>query len=393
MRKQSVAILLAGGEGRRLGALTQNTAKPAVHFAGRYRMIDYALSNCRNSGVDTIGVVTQYKPESLHQHIGTGEAWLSETDKGCVEVLCSNQEHVIGNEFTGTANAVYQNRHFIEKHDPDYVLVLSGDHIYQMDYSEMIEQHQKLGSVATIAVKPVGWDEASRFGIMNTDEEGRIVEFEEKPAQPKSNLASMGIYVFNWDFLKKVLERDEMSADSSHDFGKDVIPMMVEEGVRVHSFSYEGYWKDVGTIDSLWQAQMDLLNGSPLMSELEWPMYTAGISNVKPHVDRTAKVDRSLISENCAVYGHVQNSVISHGVYIGKGSVLTDCVIMPNVRIGNNVKLHKAIIGEGSVLCDGVTVGKTDAQTISVVGDHEVLYKLNDKAPKIYLPRLEQRIG
>ncbi|WP_068776073.1 glucose-1-phosphate adenylyltransferase [Paenibacillus sp. FJAT-26967] len=392
MRKESVALLLAGGEGRRLGALTHNTAKPAVHFAGKYRMIDYALSNCRNSGIDTIGVVTQYKPESLHQHIGNGTAWLNEPDKGSIELLCSDQEHVVGNEYTGTANAVYQNRHFIEKHDPEFVVVLSGDHIYQMDYSEMIRQHKERGSEATIAVKPVGWDEASRFGIMNADEQGRVVEFEEKPARPKSNLASMGIYVFNWDFLKKVLERDDAAEISSHDFGKDVIPMMVEEGAFVHTFSYEGYWKDVGTIDSLWQAQMDLLHESPLQSEIDWPMYTAQIANVQPHIDRTARVDSSLISENCAVYGSVNHSVVSHGVYIGKGSVLTDCVIMPNVRIGNNVKLHKAIIGEGSVLCDGVTVGKFDAETISVVGDHEVMYKVNEKLPKIYMPRLE-RIG
>ncbi len=354
-------------------------AKPAVYFGGQYRMIDYALSNCRNSQIDVIGVVTQYEPETLHEHIGCGTPWLEGTE-GHVEVLPSTQPHVGKDGYTGTANAIYQNRRFIEQFDANYVIVLSGDHVYQMDYEAMLAYHKSVGAKATIAVTPVPWEDASRFGLMSVDKRGRVTEFNEKPAVPESNLASMGIYIFDTDYLMDCLEADDRNPKSSHDFGKDVIPMMLEQDEDLYAYSFKGYWKDVGTIGSLWGAQMDLL--SPEVQapwkNMEWPLYTREANSNPMHIDERASVHNSILSPGCSVYGAVNNSVISCGVHIGKGSVLKDCVIMPNARIGNQVKLEKVIIGEGSIIHDGVSLGST-RDDVTVVGNGEVILKKKRK--------------
>jgi glucose-1-phosphate adenylyltransferase len=385
--EKCVAMLLSGGEGRRLGVLTHKKAKPAVHFGGAARMIDFALSNCRNSGIHRVGVITQYRPEALHQHIGKGTIWLEREDKGEIAILCSSQEHVGKEGYTGTANAVYQNWNFIERYQPDHVIVLSGDHIYQMDYSKLLENHRDTGAEATIAVTPVPWSEASRFGIMNTDMEGRITEFTEKPALPDSNLASMGIYVFNTAFLRKFLLEDAAIRFSSHDFGKDVIPAMLKSGAFMQAYSFKGYWKDVGTLDSLWEAHMDLLGANPQFAASEnWPLHT--VANGKPSLYKEASgmIRRSLVYDNCKVQGVVEHSVISYGATIGQGSRIFDSVIMPGAIIGQDVTIHKAIIGEGAVIRDGVALGFPNSNGVSVIGDKEVIYAKGEKLPKVYIP-------
>ncbi|WP_041617611.1 glucose-1-phosphate adenylyltransferase [Paenibacillus mucilaginosus] len=376
-----VAMLLAGGEGRRLGVLTQTKAKPAVHFGGAYRIIDFGLSNCRNSGIDTVGVVTQYKASSLHEHIGSGASWSPET-KGVSVLPPKNGEYV------GTADAVYKNLAYLEEKQPEHVLILSGDHIYRMDYRHLLERHVRTGADATIAVTPVAWEDAHRFGIMRADELGRVVEFAEKPKQPRSNLASMGIYVFKWSYLKRVLEMDARDMESSHDFGKDVIPYMLLNGAHLQTYSHEGYWRDVGTIESLWEAHMDLLGDQPKFrcGEEAWPMYTPAARSGQTYVDPAARLGQSLIAGSCSIYGQVERSVISPGVYIGHGSVVRGCIIMPGAHIGRNVYLRNAIIGEGAVIADGATVGSLSKSSIAVVGDAETVMKKNDKKPKVYIP-------
>jgi len=375
-KKECVAMLLAGGEGRRLGVLTSNLAKPAVHFGGKYRIIDFTLSNCTNSGIDTVGVLTQYQPLVLNTYIGIGTPWDLDRKNGGVTVLPPYMEQKGGDWYRGTANAIYRNISFIEQYDPEYVLVISGDHIYKMDYDLMLDFHKAKGADATIAVIEVKWEEASRFGIMSTDSEERVTEFSEKPKEPKSNLASMGIYIFNWKVLKEYLTKDEENPDSSKDFGKDVIPLMLRDQLNMYAYPFQGYWKDVGTIESLWEANMDLLESEPdfNLNDREWRIYSVNPCQPGQYVAPTAQIRRSLVNEGCSVFGEVEHSVLFYGVQVGEGSVIKDSVIMPNVQIGNNVKIYKAIIGEGTVVEDGSVIGQPeDQQDIILIGSNETI--------------------
>lgn len=370
-KKEIVAMILAGGQGSRLGVLTKSVAKPAVPFGGKYRIIDFPLSNCSNSGIYTVGVLTQYKPLELNAHIGIGNPWDLDRRDGGVSVLPPYQKEKGGNWYKGTANAIYQNIEFVDRYDPEYVLILSGDHIYKMDYSKMLDFHKKNNADATIAVIKVPKEEASRFGIMNTNDDMSIYEFEEKPKNPKSTLASMGIYIFNWKTLKKYLKEDELDKLSSNDFGKNIIPKMIDSNKKMFAYAFEGYWKDVGTIDSLWEANMDLIskgNGLNLYDE-EWRIYSVNHSSPAQYIGVNAKVKNSLVVEGCHIEGEVNNSVIFQGVNIGKNSVVTDSVIMPNVTIGDNVTINKAIIGTGASVEGDSIVGNGDE--IKVIGAKE----------------------
>lgn len=372
-RKSCVAMLLAGGEGRRLGVLTKNLAKPAVHFGGKYRIIDFTLSNCTNSGIDTVGVLTQYQPLVLNSYIGIGSAWDLDRKNGGVTVLPPFVEQKGGNWYSGTANAIYRNIGFIERYDPDYVLVISGDHIYKMNYDEMLSFHKERSAEATIAVIEVKREEASRFGIMSTDAEDNVVEFAEKPQEPKSNLASMGIYIFNWSVLKSYLLKDEANRESSNDFGKDVIPLMLNDGLRVKAYPFKGYWKDVGTVQSLWEAHMDLLTDDTELNlfDRSWRIYSLSPYRPPQYIAPTAKVTRSLVNEGCAVYGYVHRSVLFYGVQIGERSVIRESVIMPNAQIGKGVKMYRAIIGEGAVVEDDCVIGSPESDEITLIGSNE----------------------
>lgn len=375
-KKECVAMLLAGGEGRRLGVLTSKLAKPAVHFGGKYRIIDFTLSNCTNSGIDTVGVLTQYQPLVLNTYIGIGSPWDLDRKSGGVTVLPPYMEQSGGDWYKGTANAIYRNISFIEQYDPEYVLVISGDHIYKMDYDRMLDFHKSKSADCTIAVIEVKWEEASRFGLMSTDDEDRITEFAEKPKEPKSNLASMGIYIFNWQALKEYLIKDEANPESSKDFGKDVIPLMLNDGRPLFAYPFEGYWKDVGTIQSLWEANMDLLEDEPEfnLNDREWRIYSVNPCQPGQYVAPTAQVRRSLINEGCCVFGEVDHSVLFYGVQVGEDTVIRDSVIMPNVTIGSNVSIHKAIIGEGTVVEDGCVIGQPDGDgggDIVLIGSNE----------------------
>lgn len=374
-KKDCVAMLLAGGEGRRLAPLTTSMAKPAVPFGGQYKIIDFPLSNCVNSNIDTVGVLTQYKAESLHQHIGKGEPWglHSMEDKG-VTLLPSG---VAGRDsYTGTADAIYKNIEYIDNMNPENVLILSGDHIYHMDYRKMLDYHIDKGAKATISVMEVPWDEASRFGVLSVNEELKISEFAEKPKNPKSNLASMGIYMFEWAYLKEHLLRDAANPASSHDFGKDIIPSMLDNNDELFAYRFKGYWRDVGTVDSLWEAHMDLLqqdNGWHL-ANAHWPMYSRARRNKltvrKPRV-QTPSTD-SLVNEFCTQEGSLERSVVFGGVEIGKMSKIKQSVIMPGVRIGRGVLIENAIIGEGAVIKDGAII-KGSANNIVVIGPNEIV--------------------
>lgn len=365
-----------------MGILTRFKAKPAVRFGGAYRIIDFGLSNCKNSGIQTVGVVTQYQAASLDEHIGDGAAW-SEDAEGISMLPPEN------GAYAGTADAVYKNQAFLERHDPEHVLILSGDHIYRMDYRKLLERHVQTEADATIAVTPVPWEEAHRFGIMRTDDNGRVLEFSEKPVQPKSRLASMGIYIFRWSYLKQVLEADALDPRSSRDFGKDVIPSMLQTGARLQTYSFEGYWRDVGTIESLWESHMDLIGEKPKFScnEPKWPMYTPQAAVIgQAYVQSAAHIRQSIIASRCEILGHVEHSVIAQDVYVGPGSALRNCVVMPGARIGSHVHLRNAIIGEGAVLEDGASVETPSQGLIAVVGDAEMVRKKNQRMPKIYIP-------
>ncbi len=358
-KKQCIAMLLAGGQGSRLRVLTKNLAKPAVPYGGQYRIIDFSLSNCANSGIETVGVLTQYKPQLLNSYIGIGTSWDLLCHNGGLNILPPYIGEAGGNWYRGTAHAVYQNMGFIEKHNPEYVLILSGDHIYKMDYSKLLDYHQAKKAGITIAVVEVPPDEASRFGIMSTNEEGRIVEFEEKPQNPKSNLASMGVYVFNTECLLSYLEKDVQDPASENDFGKNVIPRMLNEKERMYAYAFKGYWKDVGTIESYWKASMDILDDrTPLnIFDKNWGIYSLN-SSLPPHyVAGSARIKNAMIAEGCLVYGEVENSIIFPGVVIEKGSKVRDSVVMSNVRINGNVKIEKAIIGENTEVGDGSIIG------------------------------------
>ena len=360
MRKnEMVAMILAGGQGSRLGVLTKNIAKPAVPYGGKYRIIDFPLSNCSNSGVYTVGVLTQYKPLELNAHIGIGAPWDLDRRDGGVSILPPYQEEKGGNWYKGTANAIYQNIEFIDRYNPEYVLILSGDHIYKMNYEELLNYHKERNADVTISVIDVTLEEAKRFGIMNTNDDLSIYEFEEKPQHPKSTKASMGIYIFNWKALKKYLKEDEANPNSSNDFGKDIIPAMLRDGLKMYAYPFKGYWKDVGTIDSLWEANMDLLkedSGLDLYSN-DLRIYSASDVSPAQYLGPNAEVKNSLVTDGCAVYGKVENSVIFQNVYIGKNTVIKDTVIMPNAKIGDNVIVDKAIVGDSAIIRKGSTVG------------------------------------
>ncbi|MCM0761398.1 MULTISPECIES: glucose-1-phosphate adenylyltransferase [Sporomusa] len=379
--KECVAMILAGGQGSRLGALTKKLAKPAVPFGGKYRIIDFPLSNCYNSGIDTVGVLTQYQPLALHSYIGIGSAWDLDRRNGGVYVLPPYVREKSGEWYKGTADAIYQNFNFIEMFNPEYVLILSGDHIYKMDYSLMLDYHKTKQADVTIAVIEVPWEEAGRFGIMNTAAEDCIVEFEEKPKNPKNNLASMGIYVFSWPALRAYLAADAADTSSSHDFGKNVIPKMLAGGERLYAYRFSGYWKDVGTVESFWEANMDLLGDEPTLNlyDPSWRIYSVSPAQPPHFVADTAQIICSMITEGCQIHGQVENSVLFPGVYVGAGARVKDSIIMPYTTIGANAVINKAIIGRKSVIEAGAQIG-TDEITeqeatrwfsgITLIGDN-----------------------
>lgn len=370
MRKKTcIAMLLAGGQGSRLGILTKNVAKPAVPYGGKYRIIDFPLSNCTNSGIDTVGVLTQYQPLELNAYIGSGAPWDLDLSNGGVFVLPPYQKGKVGEWYRGTANAIYQNMAFIEQYHPDYVLILSGDHIYKMDYNAMLKFHIRHGADATIAVREVPWAEASRFGIMNTDADDNIIEFEEKPKNPKSNKASMGVYIFTWEKLRKYLTDDEADKKSANDFGKNIIPAMLNDKQVMCAYNFEGYWKDVGTIESLWEANMDLLS-TPMPIDLhdkKWRIYARNPGMAPHYIAEGAKVADSLITEGCEVHGNVNHSVLFAGVVIEEGANVQDSVIMPGSVIKRGAVVRRAIVAENAVVGAGSFVGE-EAGNIAVVG-------------------------
>ena len=358
-KKEMIAMLLAGGQGSRLGVLTRKVAKPAVAYGGRYRIIDFPLSNCINSGVDTVGVLTQYQPLRLNQHIGIGIPWDLDKKNGGVTILAPHVKVGDSGEwFNGTANAIYQNIDFIDNNDPEYVVILSGDHIYKMDYSEMLRFHKEKGAAATIAVMEVPMDEASRFGIMNTEEGDKIYEFEEKPANPKSNLASMGIYIFTWDRLREALIEDN-SIHPDSDFGKHIIPKMLEEGQPMYAWRFQGYWKDVGTIQSYWESNMDLIRTLPEFNLYEdfWKIYTNSDNQPPQYTAADAKVEESLLSDGCEVYGEVYSSILGPGVIVEKGAVVRDSIIMAGTTIGEGSLIDKCVIDEKCKIGKNVQMG------------------------------------
>ena len=358
--KECIAMLLAGGQGSRLYALTKKLAKPAVPFGGKYRIIDFPLSNCVNSGIDTVGILTQYQPLLLNEYIGNGQPWDLDRLYGGVHVLPPYQTATGSDWYKGTANAIYQNINFIERYDPEYVLILSGDHIYKMDYGKMLEFHKDSNADCTIAVLEVPWEEASRFGIMTADENNVITKFEEKPKEPKSNLASMGIYIFTWEKLRKYLTEDEADKTSSNDFGKNIIPNMLADQQRMVAYPFEGYWKDVGTIDSLWESNMDLLDPNvPLdLNDPEWRIYSRNPVMPPHYVAKGATIQNSLAAEGCNVYGTVDFSVLFAGVYVAPGAVVRDSIIMPGARIEEGAQVQYAIVAEDSVVGAGAVVGQ-----------------------------------
>jgi glucose-1-phosphate adenylyltransferase len=358
--KRCVAMLLAGGQGSRLGVLTEKVAKPAVPFGGKYRIIDFALSNCVNSEIDTVGVMTQYRPLELNSYIGNGQSWDLDRNSGGVYVLPPFMTGSKGEWYSGTANAIYQNIGFLDQYNPKYVLVLSGDHIYKMNYSKMLQFHEDHKADATIAVIEVPWNETSRFGILNTQEDNQIYEFEEKPKQAKSNKASMGVYVFDWKELRKILHEDAKEPESHNDFGKDIIPLMLQKQKKLYAFPFEGYWKDVGTIYSLWEANMDLIASPPRFNlySTKWRIYSRNPIMPPHYISENARAVNSLVTEGCNVYGTVTHSVLFYNVHIGEGALIEDSVIMPNVVIGKNSVIKRAIIGENTVVGEGCMVGE-----------------------------------
>ncbi len=367
--KECIAMILAGGQGSRLGVITKKLAKPAVPFGGKYRIIDFTLSNCCNSGISTVGVLTQYQPLILNSYIGNGSPWDLDRKSGGVTLLPPFVKEKGGEWYKGTANAIYQNINFIDLYQPKFLVVLSGDHIYKMNYSLMLNYHKEKKADVTIAVVEVPWLEASRFGILNVLPNGRIIEFEEKPRQPKSNLASMGIYIFNWPLLKKYLIEDEQDIGSSNDFGKDIIPTMLKRGQEMYAYTFKGYWKDVGTVESLWEANMDLLKRRPALdlNDSKWPIYSVSPALPAQYVSPTAEISCSLVSEGCAVFGRVNHSVIFNGVTIGERAEITDSIILPFAKIETNARINRAIICEGAVIKEGSEIGSSDQQ-ITVVG-------------------------
>ena len=361
-------MLLAGGQGSRLGTLTKYRAKPAVPFGGKYRIIDFPLSNCINSGIDTVGVLTQYQPLELNTYIGTGAPWDLDVINGGAFVLPPFLKAASGQWYSGTANAICQNIYFIDRYAPDYLLVISGDHIYKMDYRRLIEFHSARNADVTIAVLRVPWEEAPRFGIINTDEKRRIMEFDEKPAHPQSKLASMGVYVFKWPLIRQFLLEDDENAASSHDFGKDVLPLLLRSGAAMYAYPFSGYWKDVGTAESLWEANMELLSDEPqlMLSDPRWRIYSRSLNQPPHYVGAGAQVSRSLVSEGCRIYGQVKNSVLFPGVCVEQGALVEDSVVMAHTVVRSGSQLRNCIIDEQCCIGSNAELG--DASGLCVIG-------------------------
>lgn len=372
-KKTMIAMILAGGQGSRLSPMTKVMCKPAVAFGGKYKIIDFALSNCSNSGIDTVGVLTQFKPQALNAHIGIGSPWDLDRVHGGVAMLPPYMSEQGGDWYKGTANAVYQNLSFCDEYDPEYILILSGDHIYKMDYREMLDRHIQSKATATIGVINVPIEEASRFGIMNCDKEGRIVEFEEKPKQPKSTLASMGIYIFSYKKLKEYLINDANDPDSDYDFGKNIIPKMISDGEKLVTYRFEGYWKDVGTIQSYWEANMDLLkvDNEVQLFDTSWKLFTGVKVRTSQYIGNEAEITDSIVTEGCVVDGEVDRSILFPGSYISKKARVVDSIIMEGVKIEENVIVNKAIILENTVIKANNVIG--NGEKIAVIEANQVV--------------------
>ena len=371
VKKEWIAMLLAGGQGSRLYALTRDIAKPAVPFGGKYRIIDFPLSNCVNSGIDTVGVLTQYQPLQLNEYLGNGQPWDLDRIHGGVYVLPPYQKIANSDWYTGTANAIYQNINFINRYAPEYVVILSGDHIYKMDYSKMLEFHKEKQADCTIAVMEVPWEEASRFGIMACDEDKKIYEFAEKPKEPKSNLASMGIYIFTWSKLKKYLEEDEANPESENDFGKNVIPAMLQNNERMYAYAFQGYWKDVGTIDSYYSANMELLEDHPPL-DLYGSVRIYSNSNIYPphFVGPNGDVQRTIVSNGCKIMGAVHHSVLGSNVTVGEGALVKDSILLNGAVVEPGARVYRAIVSERATILEGTTFGEdTENGSITLLGD------------------------
>ena len=373
-KKRVIAMLLAGGQGSRLKVLTEKPAKPAVPFGGKYRIIDFPLSNCVNSGIDTVGILTQYQPLELNEYIGNGQPWNLNKTHSCAQVLPPYERHdKKSGWYKGTANAIYQNIDFVDRFNPDYVVILSGDHIYKMDYADMVAYHEKHKASCTIAVRSVSLAEASRFGILNTNPDNTIYEFEEKPAKPKSTNASMGIYCFNWQVLRDALIADEENANSSNDFGKNIIPSLLAAGHKMMAYPFNGYWKDVGTIDSLWEANMDLLGDKPELdlSDESWRIFARHSASAPQFVGARAQVENSYITEGCEIYGTVKNSVVGPGVRVMHGAVVEDSVLMGDATVQPGAVIRYTILDTGVTVGAGATVGadRASGAAITVVGE------------------------
>jgi len=369
-----VAMLLAGGQGSRLKTLTKKIAKPAVPFGGKYRIIDFALSNAANSGIDDIGILTQYKPYLLNSHIGIGSSWDYDRNMGGLRILPPFTSEDGGRWYTGTANAVFENIDFLDEMNPDYVLILSGDHIYKMDYSELLRAHKEKGADVSIAVMEVPWEDASRFGIVNVNEENKIVEFEEKPENPKNNMASMGIYMFNWKELREYLIKDDENPDSDNDFGKNVLPMMLEEGRKMYAWVFDGYWKDVGTVKSYWEANMDLLD--PLntldLYDKDWRIYTRTRNLPPQYLARGSVVKNALVNEGCYIRGTLKNSILFSDVVIEEEAVVIDSVVHSDCVIEKGAKVYRAVISEGMTVKAGEVIGQEDSENIYLVSEEGI---------------------
>ncbi len=371
-KKKCVAMLLAGGQGTRLGCLTEGVAKPAVPFGGKYKIIDFPLSNAVNSGINTIGILTQYQPFELNQYIGNGQPWDLDRLNGGAFVLPPYQKAKKGEWYKGTANAIYQNINFIDRFDPEYVLVLSGDHVYKMDYSLMIKSHEENKADCTIAVIDVPIEEASRFGIMNTEEDNKIYEFEEKPAKPKSTKASMGIYIFSWEKLRSYLIKDEADSSSSNDFGKNIIPMMLNDKQRMFAYEFDGYWKDVGTISSLWESNMDVLDPDCgiNLNDNKWKIYSRNMAEPPQYIGGNATIHNSIISEGCNINGNIKNSIIFTRTKIDSSTEIFDSIVMPGATIEKGARISHAIIGWNTKIGKNSIIGTT--QDAAVDGEWQI---------------------
>lgn len=389
-RKECIAMLLAGGQGSRLKVLTSDIAKPAVPFGGKYRIIDFPLSNCVNSGIDTVGILTQYQPLVLNAYVGSGQPWGLNRNYGGARILPPYAQSDKSEWYKGTANAIYQNMHFIDMYNPEYVLILSGDHIYKMNYRKMLDYHKEKKADCTIAAMDVPMEETSRFGIINTNPDNSVYEFEEKPTHAKSTKANMGIYIFNWKVLKKYLMMDEEDPNSSNDFGKNIMPNLLEDQQRIYAYPYSGYWKDVGTLESLWEANMDLINPSvPFeLRDDTFKIYARNYASPPSYVSASAVIENSLVADGCEIKGRVENSVIFTGCQVMEGAVIRDSVVMPNTIVGKNATLEYAIVGEQAIIEEDVIIGKSpknhpiNAWGISVVGMGKMIEKERVIAPK-----------